>query len=183
MLASNKMKFLYPILNLVAFVVYMISSIIQNSGAVGLPTMKEASDIATTVFTPASYTFAIWGVIYGLTCVFLVASFFQRVRDSPLIKIGVSWYFIAICTLESVWLYLFVLKLHNVALAIIIVAWLCAWRVYLGIFSVRYTLPTKSILEYFIVQLPFAIHAAWLTVATILSVNIAYTGGRETMSG
>ena len=86
------MKKAYAVLNFVALVVTIFFNYLSNTGAIGGKTIGNVSDELNTLFTPAGYAFAIWGLIYLLLLGFAIyglrAAFKSAKDDSFLEKTG-----------------------------------------------------------------------------------------------
>ena len=80
---------------------------LSNTGLMNNTTIGEVSDDYKSLFTPAGYTFAIWGIIYLLLFGFALyqgRSLFVKVKDdSYVLKIG--WWFIGSCLFNSLWVF------------------------------------------------------------------------------
>ncbi|RYG51361.1 MAG: hypothetical protein EOO01_08670 [Chitinophagaceae bacterium] len=92
------------VLNAIAFLATIAVNYISNTGMIGGNTMKSVSDRYQNLFTPASYAFSIWGVIYLLLGGFIVYSFFGLKKDkhSSFISYTGIW-FILSCVSNSLW--------------------------------------------------------------------------------
>ncbi len=166
-----------------SFIVMLILNGLAGSTTVlgGMNTAR-ISDIYLTLFTPAGFTFAIWGVIYLLLALFVLYVFGvgrgkkSRINDKNLIKIAQ-------------------LATINFALN---TAWILAWQyqiLWLSVILIATILVTIGMImnilrnielkgnEYLQVRLPFSIYFGWITVATVANiatwlVSIAWDGFR-----
>ena len=66
------MKRTLQILNIVAFIAVLLVNYLSNTGRMNNTTIGEVSARVDTLFTPAPYAFAIWGVIYLFLLAFVI---------------------------------------------------------------------------------------------------------------
>ena len=133
----------------------------------------DVSDKYNTLFTPAGYAFAIWGLIYLALGAYVAYQAFwasenQRLYDhlAPLLMINLL--------ANSLWLPAFQYEL--IALSVIFML------VILGTLIQLHTLITKDttlpVRERAWVRVPFSLYLGWISVATItnLAVFVKYSG-------
>jgi hypothetical protein len=137
------------------------------------PQGAKISDLANgvysdTLFIPANYAFAIWGLIY---CGLIGFGFYQlRLSDrrhGSVLKAR-PWLILA-CLLQTFWVYTFVQQ-QLLASTLLMVGLLCAIvRCYqLAEVGVR----SMSGRDRLFLQHPWSIYLAWISVATIVNVAI-----------
>ncbi|MBE6829762.1 MAG: tryptophan-rich sensory protein [Ruminococcaceae bacterium] len=167
------------ILNTAAFVFMVIINILANLLPINGVTTGQVSEAFPNLFTPASYTFSIWGLIYFLLALFVLYQFgvfngSEDTRDDYIMEIG----------------YAFVItSLANVA-------WIFAWHYQMIFLSVLFMLVLLAGLEVIVsrlnkkefsgkekifVKLPFSLYFGWVTVAAIANiivwlVSMGFTG-------
>lgn len=136
-----------------------------NYLSVALPingqTPGEISDRINVLLTPAGYVFSIWGLIYLLLGLWIVATWISPI--GPKIAEHVRYLFIINAGLNIAWIYAFHYEYFILSL-IIIVALL--WTT----FNIYQNLSSSSLSRLW--QIPFSIYLAWVTIATILNVGI-----------
>ena len=69
---------LYAVLNAVGLAITLLVNYLANAIPIGGKTTAEASAQVPTLFTPAGYAFAIWGVIYLLLIIWVIRQFLQE---------------------------------------------------------------------------------------------------------
>ncbi|CAK0831190.1 unnamed protein product [Prorocentrum cordatum] len=147
-----------------------VSALSGGSGS----TIGDVSDAFPTYITPDGTTFAIWGVIYLMWLVFVVAQFGIGVCpcfDGSWMYMGNGIrYLISVAfALNGVWLPLYTMKLFWAAL-IVIAAYLVVLVVCIvavnGRTVVRPGFPCSGIIQYVCFAAPITLNAAWLVVAT-----------------
>ena len=116
------------------------------------------------LITPASYAFAIWGLIYLGLISFAIYQALQAQRsDSLLQKIG---YKIAIASIAQViWVFCFLYRQFGASM----IAMLC---ILLPLIGAYWSLPFKTRISRWhrwLVRTPISIYLAWISIATILN--------------
>lgn len=161
---------------IVANVVFLVLVLVVNYLANALPiagrTPADVSAMFPTLFTPAGYTFAIWGIIYLLLIGFVVyqASFWNKETPAFFQKIG--WLFVLSCVANAAWLPVF----HNLQIGLAMVIMLLLLASLLVIY-LRLDVGKSAAFpaERWLVQLPFSVYLGWITVATIANASILLT--------
>ena len=169
-----KIKTEDTILKIVTLISF-IAMIFVNVLAVTLPingiSTGEVSDAYPNLFTPAGYTFAVWGVIYILLGAF---SFFQlgwprskgnKVKHELQRKIRI--YFIVSSIANVLWIFAWHYRIIPLSLMLMLIILLCL------IWISRINAVEKlSLTEKIFVRLPFSIYFGWITVATVANVTV-----------
>lgn len=138
---------------------------LANALPIGGQTTGEVSDKVFTLFTPAGYAFAIWGLIYFLLTVWVIRQFFiddeQKENDR---KIGV-WFFIN-AILNSLWVIVFQYEYFDVSIFIMLGILLTLIIIY----RIVQRLPHST----WFMRLPFSVYIGWISVATIVNVFVIF---------
>lgn len=163
---SEKKQPWLAILNGLAFVLVLVFNYLATALPLAGRTPKDISDMYPTLFTPAGFTFAIWGIIYlGLIGVVIVQAFprSQPVRE----KLG--WWFILSCLTNVGWLLAWHNNLTSLAFLIILL-----FSVSLGVIYLRLRAGDHqaSSLEHWLIRPVFSIYLGWLTIATVANASI-----------
>jgi hypothetical protein len=135
---------------------------------------RNIGDIANTTFAdvliiPASYAFAIWGVIYLGFLAFGVYQLLPAQRTNETIR-RVDYWVILLCITQSIWVFLFTLEQFwwSVLLMVGILVPLIAIYLTLGVGERRVSRQEK-----WFAHIPFSIYLGWISVATIVNVASA----------
>lgn len=153
--------------NVVALTLVIAVNALANILPFGGQTTGEVSDKYTSMFTPAGFTFAIWSLIYLLLAVFVVYQALPSQRgDEQLARIG-PW-FKAGAAANALWMFAWHQEWIGVTLLLMVVLLVTLVRVYRLLDIVDATASTFS---RWIVQLPFSVYLAWISVATIANVS------------
>lgn len=154
-----------------AFVAMAVSNYLSNKKFFGGRDNKEISDEHPTYVTPDGLTFAIWGLIYLMLLVLVVAQAIPSdnmealmQQRCPLTGLGVRKRLVLAFLANSVWLPLFNNECFWAALAVM--------GIYLGLLlSVLSDLSAaKGMLEYVLFTAGVSMNTSWICVAFILSV-------------
>lgn len=157
-------------LNLVAYV-FNITLVygIGNAGWIGTPDNGELSRKYQTLVTPNSTAFAIWAVIFLAQGAFAALQFLPRFRATPMVQHGLKYWYIAVTVTQVGWTFAFAYEIIPLSLAFMIMIWISLIGI---LYSQYYTESDGSILEFWILRFPFAVHAGWITAASALNVNV-----------
>ncbi|MCB9081472.1 MAG: tryptophan-rich sensory protein [Lewinellaceae bacterium] len=154
------------LLNGLALVLVLVFNYLATALPLAGRTPKDISDMYPTLFTPAGFTFAIWGIIYlGLIGVVIAQAFprSQPVRE----KLG--WWFILSCLTNVGWLLAWHNNLIGPAFLIILTFSLSLGVIYLRLRNGDG--PVTSV-ERWLVRPVFSIYLGWLTIATVANASI-----------
>lgn len=157
-----------PIVNIVALVLVIGVNALSNALPLNGRTAGEISDALPSYFTPAGYTFSIWGLIYIGLVGFIVYQALPAQRGRPFLR-QIGWWFAANSLLNSAWLFLWHYGYYalSVVVMLAILATLIVIFVRLDIGRRHESLPVA---ERLLVHAPFALYLGWITVATIANI-------------
>ncbi len=165
------MKKTYQILNILGFIGVLVMNYLANALPLGGRSTKEVSDMFASLFTPAPFTFAIWGVIYLLLAVFIVVQSKGLLqKDQPpndVVEAIGPWFFIN-CLANMSWLLAWHHLKIGLSFCIIVVMLYSLIAIYQRLQIGRFQPPAR--IKYG-VHLPFSIYLGWLTVATIANAS------------
>ncbi len=162
----------FVIANLLGYVVVLALNYLANALPIGGRTPAEVSGMFPTLFTPAGYTFAIWGVIYLLLLGFVVyqARFWGKEPPAFLQRIG--WLFLLSCAANAAWLPAFHYLQLGLSLLLILLLLGSLTGIYLRL-DIGKSSPAPA--ERWLVHLPFSVYLGWVSVATIANTSILLT--------
>jgi len=146
--------------NLIVFAIVIVVNVLSNALPINGQTMPEISARYPSLFTPAGFTFSIWGVIYLCLLVFVIWQALPAQRNNETVA-RISKYFQANCLLNAAWLILWhhdELVLSLVFMVAILVSLVLIYR--------------ELIAEQLVLRLPFSLYTGWITLATIANASI-----------
>jgi hypothetical protein len=163
----------YQILNIIGLVAVLVMNYLANTLPLGGRTTGEVSAAFPSLFTPAGFTFSIWGLIYLLLILFAFYQSKGLFGDSNLkqnrflYRIDI-WFFVS-CLANVGWLIAWHHQKLLLSLALMVVLLFAVGTIYLQLGAGRRIISRN---ERFFVHLPFSIYFGWITVATIANVSI-----------
>lgn len=156
----------------IAALVGVVGNIAYNFvyARVGAPrlTVGDVSRAYPTLFTPAGYAFAIWGVIYGTTLLYAVLAL-QPKQLGVVMHDRVAPWLLLTNALASLWVSLFSQQQLGPSTLIITATLVSAVVMYS---TVSDHLVSEHLSHWW--RLPFGLWLGWLSVATLANFNLAF---------
>jgi len=150
-----------------AFALVLVVNGMANAIPLGGQTTGEVSAQYPTLFTPAGFTFSIWGLIYLLLAAFAIWQALPAQRGSARIA-SISGLFIANCLANAAWIFVWHYDLLWLSVLLMIAILLTLVQIYRTLDSAG---PPASVTEWVLLRLPFSIYTGWITVATIANLS------------
>lgn len=157
----QKNKISLKITNLIFFILTIFVNFLANYLPINGLSSGEVSALYQNPFTPAGFTFSIWGLIYTLLLIFIIYRFFGRGKINKDFSTGP--YFITASAANMSWLFLWHNKLIPVSMIVILILPLSLFQIFKRLQQHQ----DYSFSEYLALKLPFSIYFAWVTVASI----------------
>lgn len=168
-------------------IVSFIGMIVVNALATLLPingvTTGQISDNYPNLFTPAGYTFSIWGVIYSFLLGYTVFQLFKikaqghRQSEAQDTIDAISPYYIGSSILNLAW----ILAWHygQLWLSVLLMLGLLVSLIKINLILDKFK--THRFTDNVLIKAPFSIYFGWITVATVANitaflVNIGWDG-------
>lgn len=181
------MKKKLALLNLCSVILVIAVNYISQALRLNDTTIGDISRKYDNLFTPASYAFAIWGIIFlGLLAysLFQIRRAFFSTKDSSFIEQTGYWFLMA-NLLNSAWVVAFVYDQTALSVLIMLGILISLIKIILNTNMERWDAPIAIIA---FVWWPIAIYSGWISVATIANIaayltKIGWNGGflSETM--
>lgn len=174
-MATNTNKFNSDMMrqwaNLIAIVAAFILNIYVN---IAPPSGKTIGEISNTIFRdvliiPASYAFAIWGLIYLGLISFGIYQVLPGQKEHPILR-RCGYFLVGASLAQIIWIFLFQSQLFTLSVLAMLVILGCLIRLYLKL-GISYERVSRK--DKWLVHRPISIYFAWISVATI--VNVAST--------
>jgi hypothetical protein len=147
------------------FVTYGVGA----GGVFGTPSNGELSAKYQTIVTPAGWAFSIWGIIFVSELIWTLYQLTPAYRYSPLVREGVSWYFIGVCAAQIAWTLMFSFEFIAASLAAMLSILYCLVKIVTTQYKLDDNIPTR---DYWLLKFPFSIHAAWIVAASLVNTNL-----------
>jgi len=152
--------------SLIAVLLNILINYLNNARPFSGKTNGDVSAAYPTLFTPASYTFSIWGPVFiGLVAYSIYQILPMQLRDRRLDRI--SGVLLISSILSIIWVLLFSFEFITLS-TIVIVAMLITSQIMLFRIHREFQNPGDK----WILRLPFSLYAGWLTVATVTAVAV-----------
>lgn len=158
----------YQILNITGLLFVLVVNYLANALPIAGKTTGELSDLYPSLFTPAGFTFSIWGVIYLLLILFIIYqskglfSNSKIPRNRFLYRIDI-WFFISSLA-NAFWIFAWHYQVVWLSMLLMFILFFSLLMVYLRL-GVGHRIVTRG--ERYLVHLPFSVYLGWITVATI----------------
>ncbi|MDT8306402.1 MAG: TspO/MBR family protein [Anaerolineae bacterium] len=156
------------IMNVVAFVVVVVMNFLSNWLPLNGRTAGEISDALPSYFTPAGYTFSIWGVIYLGLLGFIVYQALPRQRERRVVP-RVGWLFVLSSAANIAWLLAWHYGYYLLSVVFMVTLLLTLIAIYVRL-KIGRPDPRLTVAERLLVHLPFSLYLGWITVATIANI-------------
>ena len=132
--------------NIVAYAVMILLNVLSNALPINGQTMPEISAKYPSLFTPAGFTFSIWGLIYLALLVFVVWQALPAQREDARVA-AISGYFKLNCLLNALWIVVWHYDLVVVALVVMLAILATLVLIYRALVS---TIADASWVEHFV---------------------------------
>ncbi len=154
--------------NISTYIITLIVNSLANTTIFGGRTTADVSFANPTLITPATYTFAIWGVIYVLLGIFIVYQALPSQKDKPFHE-QISFLFILTSIFNVGWILLWQYNFLVLSVVLILAFTASLIAIYLRLNIGR---SKVSLTEKLAVHVPFSVYLGWLTIATIADVSV-----------
>lgn len=160
------------LINIVFLAAVLYVNYLANALPIAGRTPAEVSGMYPTLFTPAGFTFSIWGIIYLLLLGFAVyqTAFWNKL--TPVFMQRIGWLFALSCIANAGWLFAFHHLQIGLSVFVMLVLLGSLTAIYLRLGIGKTEAPAA---ERWLVRLPFSVYLGWITVATIANISILLT--------
>ena len=154
--------------SIVAFIAVIVVNYLSNALPLNGQTPKDVSDNFPTLFTPDSFTFAIWGVIYFALTLFVIYQALPAQRNNPAVS-TVSKLFIINCIANICWIFAWHYNFMLTSLFIMLVILFTLIRIYNRLNIAN---GSDSFSQHVFLFLPFSLYLGWISVATLANLSV-----------
>jgi hypothetical protein len=157
--------------NIAAYTLMIIINVLSNALPINDQSMPEISAKYPSLFTPAGFTFSIWGVIYLALLLFVIWQALPAQRfDGRLARIGTL--FKINCLANATWIVVWHYDLLIVSMLVMLVILVTLIRIYTILIR---DIEEAPFLEHVVLYLPFSLYTGWIVVATIANASVLQT--------
>lgn len=158
---------------MVLYLAMLYINFLSGTGKINGISAGEVSALYPTYFTPAGYTFSIWGVIYLFNLwfvIYAIARSFGESADYP--SRPVILLYLLSCVLNIGWIFAW----HHLQIltSLFLISLLLATL--LLIYQKVTTRAKKSAWEYISTVIPISLYLGWLLVATLANAAVTISG-------
>jgi hypothetical protein len=121
--------------------------------------------------TPKGTAFSIWGVIFLMQAVYCILQLLPRFRGKAMVQNGVGYYYILTCIFQVCWTLAFAYEVIWLSLIFMFLIW---GSLITLLYSQYFVESEGTLVEFWLLRFPFAIHCGWLTAASALNVNVLF---------
>ncbi|MFB9057453.1 tryptophan-rich sensory protein [Mariniflexile ostreae] len=165
------MKKTLQIGNGLAFVSVVFINYLSNTGVLNGSTIGAVSNRYTSLFTPAGYTFAIWGLIYFMLFGFVVyqaKSLWSKTINPDSFVIKTGWWFILSCLFNALWVVAWLYEYTGVSCVLMFLLLFSLLKI---VVNNRMELDDQPLAVIAFLWWPFVVYSGWIAVASIANVS------------
>ncbi len=157
-----------PFINIIAFVAVIVVNFLSNSLPLNGRTPEQISNTLPSAFTPAPYTFSIWGLIYLAVMGFIIYQALPAQRERPFQQ-KIGWWFVASSAANMSWIFAWHYGFYALSI-LFMAAILVSLAAIYGRLQIGRSGQAANWREWLFVHLPFSLYLGWITVATIANI-------------
>ena len=154
--------------SIVAFIAVIAVNYLSNALPLNGQTPKDVSDNFPTLFTPDSFTFAIWGVIYLALTLFVIYQALPAQRKNPVVS-TVSKLFILNCIANICWIFAWHYNFMLLSLVVMLVILITLMKIYNRLNIAN---GSDSFTQHVFLFLPFSLYLGWISVAALANLSV-----------
>ncbi|TAA73014.1 tryptophan-rich sensory protein [Planococcus salinarum] len=158
---------IFTVVNLVFYFLTLGVNYLGSSGFFNGQSQADISEKYTTLITPASFAFSIWGVIYSLLLITLI--YFLVKRKDPNVSrlvLLISPLFIASSVFNMGWIVAFSYELMGVSTLLILAMLFSLLFIVERIYKNRFDFPST------LAGLSFTLYGSWVFIASIVNISV-----------
>ncbi|HEY9184677.1 MAG TPA: tryptophan-rich sensory protein [Salegentibacter sp.] len=158
------------VLNAISVILVITLSYVSQTGIINDNTMGSLSAEYYNLFTPASYAFAIWGVIFLALLIFSGYQLYQAFgpkKDLTFLRKSGYWFFIANLA-NATWIFTWLNELTWLSVLLMFIILISLIKVILKTNMERWDAPINIIAFSW---WPICLYSGWISVATIANVS------------
>lgn len=141
---------------------------VGNAGWADTPDNGELSRKYQTLVTPKSSAFSIWAVIFTAQIAWSIVQMLPKFRASPMVQ-DIGYWYASVAATQIGWTFSFGFEVIPLSLAFMLAIWISLITI---LYRQYYSASDGTIVEFWALRFPFAIHAGWITAASALNVGV-----------
>ncbi|MDP5120069.1 MAG: hypothetical protein NWQ46_00630 [Spirosomaceae bacterium] len=163
---------LYQFVAIVSFIGVLLLNYLAVSLPLGGNTTGELSDFYPNLFTPAGFTFSIWGVIYLALLIYIVFQAKSLFRGKPALSDNVveeiTPWFILSCVCNMLWI---VLWHYQMVLLSVMVMLGILYSLFQVVSRLYFNERLGGLYNKLFFKVPFGLYLGWILVATVANTT------------
>jgi len=163
------------VLNMIGYLLVIVVNGLANALPLNGITTGEISDLYPNYFTPAGFTFGIWGAIYLFLGFFILRQtvYYFRYGGLPVEVEKIGFLFLFSCIMNMAWIvawhFLFVTLSFVIMLLLLASLIIIYLRLRDGHLAGR---RAASFLDFWSMHAPFRLYLGWITAATLANLTV-----------
>lgn len=154
----------------ISFILMVAVNALANTLPINNMTTGEISDRLFNLFTPAGYTFSIWGVIYFLLLLYTLHQFRQPGQSEQAVQTNFYRQLNILFSLSSIANTLWILAWHTIQLELSLLLMFIILGSLIAITRKIKQQPVQGLKVLFI-RIPFSVYFGWIIVATVANIT------------
>lgn len=153
--------------NCILFLIMVCVNFLAEYLPIGYGTTAEISGEYRSLFTPAGYSFSIWGIIYAFMLLFIIWQWTDSGIAGEMLSERIGFMFILSCLINISWVFAWHYKM--IWLSALLIAGLLVSLAFIqkAFFSAPYTNGLTKV-----VRVGFDIYFGWIIAATIANISV-----------
>ena len=169
------MKKTLPFIVITAFLLMIYVNYLSGAGKINDISAGGVSGKYPTLFTPAGFTFSIWGLIYLFNLFFSLRLFWKGVKSNWSKGYNsLSVYFILTCILNISWIYSW--HYDKISLSVLLMLGLLITLIllYQNVSEKHF----QSVWSYLSTYTPISLYLGWICIATVANISVWLTSAK-----
>ncbi len=166
------MKKILPFMVLSSFLLMIYVNYLSGAGKINDISAGGVSGKYPTLFTPAGFTFSIWGLIYLFNLFFSLRLFWKGVKSNWSKGYNsLSVYFILTCILNISWIYSWHYDKMELSVLLMLGLLITLILLYQKVSDKNY----PSVWSYLTTYTPISLYLGWICIATVANISVWLT--------
>ena len=163
------MKKILSIIVISAFSFMIYVNYLSGAGKINNISAGGVSGNYPTLFTPAGFTFSIWGIIYLFNLFFSIRLLWMGLKRNHAKNLdSISKYFIVSCILNISWIYSWHYDMMALSVVLMLGLLITLILLYQNVSDKQY----PSIWSYLSTYTPISLYLAWICIATVANISV-----------
>lgn len=173
---KTKIK-LYQVLSIIAFIGVIFMNYLANALPLNGKNTGELSDMYPNLFTPAGFTFSIWGVIYIALLVYVIyqarSLFSSTAIESDSLVLQIAPWFLLSCLCNMAWIVMWHFEYVVISIVVMLGILYSLYKIVSLLYyeERNYALLRRKVPGINFFKIPFGLYFGWIIVATVANAT------------